>query len=92
MPVKLQHSAHRTKIYERYGSLVFKELYALKRGDYFLVKEVSKHGTIKCLNHLVDKTRSQYLSDLCTEMQVRGILARNGKTYFFVRKKKTKHE
>ena len=84
-----QHSAQREHTFKLYGHRFTKELQKLKGRDYFMVKDIGKEGSIKCLAHLSERTRNQYCSELCTELQVRGVLSRNGKTFYFrVRKRK----
>lgn len=86
------HSKSRLATYERYGEMVKKELQEVKGKNYFLVKDVSTPGTIKCLIHISERTRNQYLSDICAELQARGILARHGRTFYFIGKKRVKKE
>jgi hypothetical protein len=90
MPAIKEHSKYRLSIYNTYGEKVRKELSKIKGKDFFLIKQVSGLGTVKCMAHMTERTRHQYLSDVCAELFVRGILARHGKTYYFVSKKKRK--
>lgn len=94
MTIPKEHSAYRASIYLKYGSRVTKELEQIKgKEEYFLIKDIAGHGTIKCFAHMADRTRNQYLSDICAELQMRGVLGRNGKTYYFVTKRvRTKKE
>ena len=94
MTIPKEHSTYRASIYQKYGSKVTKELEQIKdKEEYFLIKDIAGKGTIKCFAHMADRTRSQYLSDICAELQMRGVLGRNGKTYYFVTKRKrTKKE
>jgi hypothetical protein len=88
MALRVEKSAWRLRIYKDYGTEAHREIKKLKKTATFNIKQLAEPNLIECMAHLSPRTRQQYLTYCCNEMEARGILKRRGRGFYFPVKKK----